>query len=114
MQRVATVDERTPRTSGRDCVEIARSNARVQDRAAATEMFRLLVVILRAPQIDEVEVGVLDFGAAQVGAAEVGFSDFFGRAVELLVEFVGVKTGARALAGDRAVHQSAPRRAGME
>src|SRR5687767_11586590 len=47
-------------------------DARAEDRAAAGEVVALILGVLRAAQVDEVEVALLDLGPAQIGAAEVG------------------------------------------
>ena len=51
-------------------------------------------------EIDEVEIDAVYPCAAEIGVTQVGFANFFGGFEVLLVEFVCVKTGAAAFAGD--------------
>src|SRR6516165_11629020 len=77
--------------------EGARSDPRFQDGAAAAKVDSLLGAVVRLPQVDEIEVGIVHPGAPEVRPAEVGDADLFRRAIRLVVVIVGVEPAARAL-----------------
>src|SRR5262249_51311314 len=87
---------------------------RFQNGPAASEVPRLLFVVLGAAQIDEVEIDVVDAGAAQIDAAQVRLANLLGRLEMLLVTVVGVKAGACAFRGEGREEETTARRPHVE
>ena len=66
------------------------------------------------PNVDEVEIHIVDECAPQVGVAQIGFADFLRGFEILFVIIVGVKPGPASLAGNRTAHQAIAGRAEMK
>lgn len=68
----------------------------VENRAATAEMSLLHSVVHCFVQIDQLEIDVVDAGAAKVGETQIRLADFLGRLETMLVVLIGVLTRSRA------------------